>query len=98
MNADPRETIRLAAEASHDYEEAAHAETLGMTEALRAVLAEIPDPEDEGYCDHCGKRLELVQVQRQCKDGPYTAHIWRHTDRCWYGKVQQALGVFADTK
>jgi hypothetical protein len=51
----------------------------GCVEALEAI----PDPENEGFCEPCGRRLELKQV------GEY--YKWQHLGHCWYAKLQVAL-------
>lgn len=60
-------------------------------EGLRTVLQSIPDDEDCGLCRRCGQ-VELVDVVRP---GGWTASIFRHDPgRCWYGRIQEVLGVF----
>lgn len=69
---------------------------LDQVERLLAIINEVPDPEDRGYCDQCGHRLELVKVTVKMANGElYPAYRWRHT-RCHYAKIQEELGLLKD--
>lgn len=63
-------------------------------EELLEILREVPDPEDEGYCQYCHGRLELITIQVIKKDGDsYSCCRFKHDERCYYGKIQRALGL-----
>lgn len=61
-----------------------------LYELLYSALKGVPDPEVEGFCEGCGGRPELVQVQ--VKD--YTAYVYTHEEHCWFGKVQRAIAKY----
>lgn len=63
-------------------------------EELLEILKEVPDPEDQGYCDHCGKRLKIKRIYVTQKDGSqYPCDRFEHLRTCYYGKIQRALGL-----
>ena len=57
----------------------------GLGELLK-MAKEVPDPENEGYCESCGYRLELIKIG--------DAYKWQHLPCCWYRQLQAALAKF----
>jgi len=63
-------------------------------EELLEILKEVPNPEDEGYCEHCYSRLKLKRIYRLGKNGKtYPCDLFEHLETCYYGKIQRALGL-----
>ncbi len=59
---------------------------------LKSILRDVPDPEYRGRCSDCG-RLEIITVKRNDIEEGYETYIWKHKPTCWYGRIQQALGI-----
>lgn len=62
---------------------------------LRAILKDIPDPEREGYCEECNKRLSLTTVYRRSNSTGvmYRADFFKH-ETCYYAAIQRLRGDF----
>lgn len=77
-------------EVTHDIARA-NAHLIAAAPDLLDALSEVPDPEDEGYCEYCGRRLELAKERITYKDKTVgERHFFQHTT-CWYAKAQAAI-------
>ena len=60
-----------------------HASVDRLMEAAKRV----PEPDDEGYCEGCGKRPGLERFY--VNGNPYDR--LKHGEDCWFGKLRNAL-------
>lgn len=76
------------AQCGHDRKLHDHIADLPDPEAVRELVEagrQVPDPEEDGFCDAGCGRLELFR-----QETPWIADKFKHT-KCWFARLEAAL-------
>jgi hypothetical protein len=69
--------------------------TLALADELAKAAQGVPEPSDEGFCEGCCRRPEVIRDDVKLKDGTlYPRYRLDHDASCWYGRIWRALAAY----
>jgi hypothetical protein len=69
--------------------------TLARADELAKAAQGVPEPSDQGFCEGCCRRPEVIRDDVKLKDGTlYPRYRLDHDASCWYGRIWRALAAY----